>query len=66
MVDQDKYEFNEDYEETYSEGDDQDYDQQHDDDDDEIGIDDSQHEEFTTIRLKKLVSSLIAEFKPCN
>lgn len=41
MVDQDKYEFGEDYEETYSEGDDQDYDQENDDDDDEIGIDDS-------------------------
>lgn len=43
MVDQDKNEWHdgEDYEETYSEGDDQDYDQENDDDDDEIGIDDS-------------------------
>lgn len=41
MVDQDKCEYGDDYEETYSGEDDQDYDQQNDDDDDEIGIDDS-------------------------
>ena len=63
---QDKHEWADDYHDSFSDADDQDQGYEHDDDGPELGIDESQHEEFATIRLKKLVCSLIAEFKPCN
>lgn len=61
-----EHEWAEDEPDSASEAEDQDQGYEHDDDGPELGIDESQHEEFTTIRLKKLVCSLISEFKPCN